>query len=142
MGRQNGIRTDLTGDAPRLFHKKFLVSGWDDTQEPSDHEIEWAGPSIAGLGGESFDTPMVLMKGGNGAMIYLDDQDGVLHGSGYRTPVNPEDGSNTKTTGVEFCFDYVGAAPGSSSALFLRDGDDSDSESSPESPGEDETPDE
>ncbi|CAB9509567.1 expressed unknown protein [Seminavis robusta] len=120
-GKQNGLTTKLTSaDSPRLNNKKFLVSGWDETQELSDHEIEWAGPSTIGLGGESFDTPAVIMKGGSGAMIYLDDQDGILHGSGYRTPINPEDGSNSPTREVEFCYESSSAASGS----VFRDGDD------------------
>ena len=91
----------------------------DENQEPSDHEIEWAGPSTVGLGGESFNSPVVLMKGAIGAMIYLDDQDGILHGSGYRTPVNPENGTNTPTKEVEFCYDYTGALDSS----VFRDND-------------------
>jgi hypothetical protein len=125
-GLQNGLKTIFTNNDslelanPMLANKKFLVSGWDQNQETSDHEIEWAGPTTLGVGGESFNTPVVLMKGLTGAMIYLDDQDGVLYGSGYRTPVNPEDGTISQTKAVEFCYDWK--APATSSVL--RDGDD------------------
>jgi hypothetical protein len=127
-GIQNGLKTTFTSKdslvlaSPMLARKKFLVSGWDENQEPSDHEIEWAGPTTHGLGGESFHSPVVLMKGSRGAMIYLDDQDGVLYGSGYRTPVIPENGISDKTKAVEFCFDYRPPA----AASGFRDADEGD----------------
>ena len=42
-GKQNGLKTKLTGDAIPLPKKSFLVSAWDEKNQPSDHEIEWAG---------------------------------------------------------------------------------------------------
>lgn len=71
------------------------------------------------MGGESFDTPAVIMKGGGAGLVYLDDLDGVLHGSGYKTPIDPEEGVNYETKEVQFCFTYQPAAPGS----VFRDGD-------------------
>ena len=121
-GHQNGLITDLTGNAPAILDKSFLVSGWDEKNDPSDHEIEWAGPTTIGLGGETFNAPAVIMKGNTSGLIYLDDLDGILHGSGYKTPVNPESGLNEKTHEVEFCFDYSPASPGS----VYRDGEKGD----------------
>jgi hypothetical protein len=126
-GIQNGLVTKLTGNAPTMPNKSFLLSGWDESQTPSDHEIEWAGPSPLGVGGESFAAPAVIMKGGKGAMVYLDDNDGVLHAAGLRTPIDPEDGVNLKTEHVEFCFDYAPPTTSDSFAVF-RDGDEGEGE--------------
>lgn len=120
-GKQNGLKTKLTGDAIPLPEKSFLVSAWDEKNEPSDHEIEWAGPNTVGLGGESFAAPAVIMKGGGAGLVYLDDLDGVLHGTGYKTPIDPAEGANYDTKAVEFCFAYQPAAPGGES--MFRDGD-------------------
>jgi len=119
-GPQNGLETKLTGKAFPIPEKFFLVSGWNEKKEPSDHEIEWAGPSAVGLGGESFDTPAVLMKGSGASLIYLDDQDGILHGAGFKTPIDPADHVNYEIKEVEFCFTYQPAPPKSN----FRDGGD------------------
>ena len=80
-----------------------------------------AGPNPIGLGGESFAVPPVIMKGGGAGLVYLDDLDGILHGSGYKTPIDPVEGVNYKTQAVEFCFAYQPAAPKGES--MFRDGD-------------------